>query len=307
MSDIFISYTSSDREKAKILAEVLEEQGWSVWWDRKIPPGRSFDEVITEALDAARCVIVLWSKESVKSDWVKEEASEGARRKILVPALIEDVGIPLGFRRIQAAQLIDWQGNATDPNVRQLIESIASLISHPQEVKKEKRQENNVGDEKQEKHPAQSEEIVDPQKVIEKEKREKNNNMKTAEAPDGGVQNNDGITVPQIKFRSQPMKNLTKDEVKTMLKQHGFFCKSSWLDGTRKYANPEGSGFCNKYELQKDGKVIYNHASSITWQQSGSGKCRNYDEANAYIDTWNREKLPGLVIGCFRPLRRACR
>ena len=53
MSDIFISYTSSDREKAKILAEVLEEQGWSVWWDRKIPPGRSFDEVITEALDAA--------------------------------------------------------------------------------------------------------------------------------------------------------------------------------------------------------------------------------------------------------------
>jgi len=51
MSDIFISYASSDIEKAKALAGILEQQGWSVWWDREIPPGRSFDEVLEEALD----------------------------------------------------------------------------------------------------------------------------------------------------------------------------------------------------------------------------------------------------------------
>ncbi|HEU5284393.1 MAG TPA: toll/interleukin-1 receptor domain-containing protein, partial [Burkholderiales bacterium] len=64
MADIFISYASPDRETARTLAERLGELGHSVWWDRTIPPGRQFDEVIQEALHAARCVIVLWSAQS---------------------------------------------------------------------------------------------------------------------------------------------------------------------------------------------------------------------------------------------------
>jgi hypothetical protein len=128
MSDIFISYAKDDRPSAGVIASALEEQGWSVWWDRKIPPGRVFDEVITEALDSAQCVIVLWSKFSVGSDWVKEEAAEGARRRVLVPALIDDVPIPLGFRRIQAAQLIAWQGDSGDSEFRQLLESVSQIL-----------------------------------------------------------------------------------------------------------------------------------------------------------------------------------
>ncbi len=131
MSDIFISYASEDKEKAGLLSKVLEEQGWSVWWDRKIPPGRTFDEVIEEALDAAKCVVVLWSKASVKSGWVKEEASEGNRRKILVPGVIEDVNIPLGFRRIQAAHLIDWNGEKSHQEVNQLIDSVEKILGIP--------------------------------------------------------------------------------------------------------------------------------------------------------------------------------
>ncbi len=134
MSDIFISYASEDKEKAGLLSKVLEEQGWSVWWDRKIPPGRTFDEVIEEALDAAKCVVVLWSKASVKSDWVKEEASEGNRRKILVPGVIEDVNIPLGFRRIQAAQLIDWNGEKSYQEINQLIDSVEKVLGIPRKV-----------------------------------------------------------------------------------------------------------------------------------------------------------------------------
>lgn len=100
MSDIFISYTSEDRTKAETLASTLEQQGWSVWWDRTIPAGKTFDEVIEEAIDAARCVVVLWSNSSVTSRWVHTEAEEGARRNILVPVLIEKVNIPLAFHRI---------------------------------------------------------------------------------------------------------------------------------------------------------------------------------------------------------------
>lgn len=100
---------------ARRLADGLEQQGWSVWWDREIQAGRAFDDAIEEALNAARCVIVLWSDASVRSDWVKAEASEAAERRILVPALIDNVKIPLQFRRFQAADLTASTGAAGDP------------------------------------------------------------------------------------------------------------------------------------------------------------------------------------------------
>lgn len=128
MSDIFISYASHDRAKAKILAETLQQRGWSVWWDRNIPPGRSFDQVIEEALAAAKCVIVLWSRASASSDWVKTEAAEGARRRILVPALIENVTIPLEFRRIQTANLSDWHGSSPHSDFDELLQAVATLL-----------------------------------------------------------------------------------------------------------------------------------------------------------------------------------
>ena len=56
MADIFISYASQDREIARQLAERLGEAGYAVCWDRTIPPGRVFDEVIQEALASARSV-----------------------------------------------------------------------------------------------------------------------------------------------------------------------------------------------------------------------------------------------------------
>jgi hypothetical protein len=128
MSDIFISYASEDRARAKDIAEALEQQGWSVWWDRKIPPGKAFDEVIGDELDAARCVIVLWSRASIGSNWVKEEAAEGQKRNILVPVLIEDITIPLGFRRLQAARLVGWKKNSDSPEFNQLLEAVASVL-----------------------------------------------------------------------------------------------------------------------------------------------------------------------------------
>jgi hypothetical protein len=139
MSDIFISYASSDRETASTIADALVQHGWSVWWDRKIPPGKTFDEVIENALKVAKCVIVLWSKNSVVSNWVKEEASEGVRRNILVPALIDDVEIPLGFRRFQAASLIDWNRQISRTEFKELVDAIDSILSSPKsEDKNEK-------------------------------------------------------------------------------------------------------------------------------------------------------------------------
>jgi hypothetical protein len=128
MADIFISYAHEDRERAKALAQALAEQGWSVWWDRHIPGGQRFHEVIERELAAARCVIALWSTAALDSPWVREEAQDGLDRQILVPAKIETVRLPIGFRTVQTADLSNWKGNPAHPGFVQLIEDTTTVL-----------------------------------------------------------------------------------------------------------------------------------------------------------------------------------
>ena len=131
LSDIFISYSRSDWATAQTLANALQLENWSVWWDPKIPPGKAFDEVIDQALEKAKCVIVIWSKASVKSRWVKAEAAEGNRRGILLPVLIEDdAKIPLEFRYTQASRLTDWRGEAEHTEFGTLRAAVSELLGH---------------------------------------------------------------------------------------------------------------------------------------------------------------------------------
>ena len=128
MNDIFISYASADRERAKLLSTALVNQGWSVWWDRTIPPGMEYAEVIEQALDSSTCVVVLWSTASVASSWVKTEAAEALQRRILVPALIDDTKIPLEFRRLQAADLSQWRGEASHPELQKFLKAVDAKL-----------------------------------------------------------------------------------------------------------------------------------------------------------------------------------
>ena len=126
--DIFLSYASADTERAEDIAHILEQKGLSVWWDRNIPPGKTWDQVLGEALRTARCVVVLWTKNSIDSDWVKDEAARGRQRGVLVPAMLEDVEIPLGFGRIEAADLRGWGNDPSHPEFVNFLSAIQTLV-----------------------------------------------------------------------------------------------------------------------------------------------------------------------------------
>src|SRR5262249_31594768 len=130
MTDVFISYAHEDRETAQRLAAALEARGWSVWWDREIPVGHSFDQVIERQLEAAKSVVVLWSKDSAASEWVKNEAAYAAEKGVLIPALLlSKARPPLEFRRRQAADLEGWGGDPGHAGFRRLCDAITAATT----------------------------------------------------------------------------------------------------------------------------------------------------------------------------------
>ena len=128
--DVFLSYARADEAVAARVARVLSDRGWSVWSDHRLLGGQRWRREIDEALDSAKCVVVLWSTASAASHWVMDEAGEGMRRGILVPALLQDVEIPLGFREVQAIDLsneADAAGEAHDA----LVAGVARVLGTP--------------------------------------------------------------------------------------------------------------------------------------------------------------------------------
>jgi hypothetical protein len=128
MSDVFISYSSLDREAAQRFAQALEDSGVSVWWDRDIPAGRDYQEVIEEQISLARCVLVLWTRESVQSRWVRTEASDAHEREIMLPVLLDRVPIPFAFRLIQAEDFTAWDGRTDTEPFQRLMLQVSEMV-----------------------------------------------------------------------------------------------------------------------------------------------------------------------------------
>jgi len=114
MADIFLSYNHDDRAVARRFAEALEAQGFDVWWDVTVRSGEAYDEITEVALRAAKAVVVLWSKKSVASRWVRAEAALANRLGKLAPVTIERCERPVMFELIQTADLSAWRGNVAD-------------------------------------------------------------------------------------------------------------------------------------------------------------------------------------------------
>ena len=124
MSDIFISYNSADRDWVSKLAKLLVKEDYTVFWDRKIPIGQQWDTFIFERLEQSKCIIVVWSNQSVASDWVRREASHAREHKKILPVLMEQVAPPFGFGDFQSA---DLTGSALTPKTTEVAEFLEAV------------------------------------------------------------------------------------------------------------------------------------------------------------------------------------
>jgi len=125
-AQVFISYKSEDRARLKPLVAALEAEGFSVWWDQHIGGGTNWREEIETHLDAAKVVIVVWSKKTIGPDgrFVRDEAGQAQEAGHYLPITVDNVRPPLGFREVQALDLSSWKGNRADPRFQVLTDAI---------------------------------------------------------------------------------------------------------------------------------------------------------------------------------------
>ena len=124
MAKVFLSYSREDAAAAKQLAECIGRSGHQVWWDRQIEGGSRFTAEIDRELKNADAVVVIWTKSSVESPWVQDEAGEGRDSGRLVPVVIGTDKPPLGFRQFQSIDFGNWNGEGDPPGVEALIRAI---------------------------------------------------------------------------------------------------------------------------------------------------------------------------------------
>lgn len=132
MADIFLSYSRADRPLAQSIATALEAEGLSVWWDKVLRAGQTYDEVTESMLRDSNVVVVLWSQTSVKSKWVRAEATLGQRSSEVVPAMIEEADRPIMFELTQTADLIGWDGDRNDPRWGDFVADIKRALDKHQ-------------------------------------------------------------------------------------------------------------------------------------------------------------------------------
>lgn len=130
MSDVFLSYKAEDRPRLRQLVAALEADGLSLWWDAQIEGGATWRQSIQEQLDAARCVVVVWSKRSVGPEgrFVHDEATRAQHRGVYLPILIDPVMPPLGFGETQALSLAGWKGDRNDPRYQAVLAAVRAKV-----------------------------------------------------------------------------------------------------------------------------------------------------------------------------------
>lgn len=128
---VFVSYSRDDRKRALPVIAALEAAGYRVWWDGLLEGGERFSHTTDQALETAAAVVVLWSRTSIGSHWVHDEATRGRDRKRLVPLSLDGSEPPLGFRQFQVIDISASRMKPGDPATEAMLRAVAALHDMP--------------------------------------------------------------------------------------------------------------------------------------------------------------------------------
>jgi len=128
LSDVFISYARPNETDARRIAETLRALGYGIWRDDALPAHRAYAEVIEERLKSAGAVVVIWSADSLKSQWVRAEADIARQAGRLIQLSLDGTMPPLPFNQIQCADLSGWHGDADHPGWQKIVASLRELV-----------------------------------------------------------------------------------------------------------------------------------------------------------------------------------
>jgi hypothetical protein len=128
VADVFISYKREDEAVVGRLVKALRGDGLSVWWDRDIPTGAPWEDTIEREHEAARALVVCWSRAAVASENVKAEARRARSRNSLVQTFVEPCEPPMFFGERQGVDLSGWSGRAEDPRFKAVAQAVRAVL-----------------------------------------------------------------------------------------------------------------------------------------------------------------------------------
>ena len=134
MADVFFSYKREDRHRVQLFCLELQKMGFEVAWDQKILTGEAWENWIFEQLMACKVVLVFWSRDSIQSEYVRNEARLAYKAKKLLPVFIDRLSAIekarlIGFDGLQSTELFNWKGNLDDTAWQALVAGIERAIT----------------------------------------------------------------------------------------------------------------------------------------------------------------------------------
>lgn len=124
---VFLSYSRDDQKDALLIFNALENAGFSVWWDGLLEGGERFAHTTKAALENAKAVVVCWSKTSIDSHWVHDEATRGRDVGKLVPLSLDGSDPPLGFGQFQCIDVSHAKSKPSSVEMQKMLRAVAAL------------------------------------------------------------------------------------------------------------------------------------------------------------------------------------
>jgi hypothetical protein len=124
--DVFLVSAGEDRDTAKLIARRLRALKFKVWFDQK-QVDETFD--VKDARNAANstAMLVLWSANAVKSDWVRAAASVGHSRPGTLVQIALDKTIPYEpFRATKRYSAAGMTSRKTPEGFYQAVDELAA-------------------------------------------------------------------------------------------------------------------------------------------------------------------------------------